>query len=74
MIQREYFHNRRSTKWRQMKVRLKREKRKAAKTFYSIFVTELKMTNPGKWYQMAKRIGAVDQMNGGDIMVESLEQ
>ena len=58
----------------QMKVRFKREKRKAAKTFYSIFVTELKTTNPGKWYQMAKRIGAVDLMNGGDIIVESLEQ
>ena len=72
-LQREYFRNRRSTKWRQMKVRFKREKRKAIKTFYSIFVTELKTTNPGKWYQMAKRIGAVDQMGGGDTVVESLQ-
>ena len=54
-------------------MRFKRVKRKAIKTFYSIFVTELKLTNPGKWYKMAKRIGAVDQMNGGDISVESLE-
>ena len=72
-MQREYFRNRRSTKWRQMKVRFKREKRKAIKTFYSIFVSELKTTNPGKWYKMAKRIGAVDQMNGGDVIVESLQ-
>ena len=72
-LQREYFRHRRSKKWREMKVRFKREKRKAIKTFYSIFVTELKLTNPGKWYKMAKRIGAVDQMNGGDISVESLE-
>ena len=72
-VQREYFRNRRSTKWKQMKVRFKREKRKAIKTFYSIFVSELKMTNPGKWYQMAKRIGAVDQMNNGDVLVESLQ-
>ena len=54
-------------------MRFKREKRKAIKTFYSIFVTELKTTNPGKWYQMAKRIGAVDQMSGGDTVVESLQ-
>ena len=71
--QREYFRNRRSTKWHQMKVRFKREKRKAIKTFYSIFVSELKTTYPGKWYKMAKRIGAVDQMNGGDVSVESLQ-
>ena len=56
-----------------IKVKFKREKRKAVKSFYSIFVNELKTTNPGKWYGMAKRIGAVDQMNGGDIMVESLQ-
>ena len=72
-VQREYFRNRRSNKWRQMKVRFKREKRKAIKSFYSIFVSELKTTNPGKWYKMAKRIGAVDQMNGGDVIVDSLQ-
>ena len=54
-------------------MRFKREKRKAIKTFYSIFVSELKTTNPGKWFKMAKRIGAVSQMTGGDIIVESLQ-
>ena len=72
-VQREYFRNRRSSKWKQLKVRFKREKRKAIKSFYEIFVTELKTTNPGKWYKMAKRIGAVDRMNGGDVSVESLQ-
>ena len=71
-LQREYYRNRRSSKWKEMKIRFKREKRKTIKSFYSVFVTELKRTNPGKWYKMAKRIGAVDQMNGGDISVESL--
>ena len=70
-MQREYYRNRRSKKWSEMKVRFKREKRKAIKTFYSVFVTELKSTNPGKWYKMAKRLGAVDQMNGGNVSVES---
>jgi hypothetical protein len=37
------------------------------------FVTELKSTNPGEWYKIAKQIGAVDKTNSGDIFVESLE-
>ena len=49
-------------------------KRKAIKLFYSDFVTELKSTDPGKWYIMAKRIGAVDQMNNGDASVECLSE
>ena len=47
-------------------------KRKAIKTFYSDFVSVLKQSDPGKWYAMAKKIGAVDQMTGGEIKVESL--
>ena len=47
-------------------------KRKAIKTFYSDFVCQLKQTDPGKWYTMAKKIGAIDQMAAGDIQVESL--
>ena len=47
-------------------------KRKTLKTFYSKFVSELKMTDPGKWYKMAKQIGAVDKISGGDIQVQSL--
>ena len=29
-------------------------KRNAVKAFYSAFVSDLKVTDPGKWYQMAK--------------------
>ena len=47
-------------------------KRKTIKTFYAEFVSELKATNPSKWYALAKKIGAVDQMSGGDVSVESL--
>ena len=32
----------------------------------------MKRTDPGKWYAMAKKIGAVKDVNGGDIVVESL--
>ena len=47
-------------------------KRKAVKTYYSDFIHELKQSDPGKWYAMAKKVGAVDQMTAGDIHVESL--
>ena len=72
-VQREFFKNRQSKKWKKLKSKFKRKKRKAVKTFYSEFVHELKESDPGSWYKMAKRIGALDQMNGHDIAVEELE-
>ena len=71
-VQREFFRNRKSAKWKRLKLKFKKLKRKTIKSFHSKFVSELKTTNPGKWYSMAKRLGAVDQMNGGDTIVESL--
>ena len=71
-LQREYYKNRRSIKWKQLKIRFKREKRKAVKTFYASFVSDLKRTDPKRWFGMAKRIGALDRCND-DISVESLE-
>ena len=48
-------------------------KKKAVRTFYSDFVSDLKLSDPAKWHQMAKKIGAADNMVDGDIAVESLE-
>ena len=72
-VQREFFKHRQSNKWRELKVKFKKLKRKAIKSFYSNFVTDLKESEPGKWYKMAKRLGAVDQMNSGEIRVDELE-
>ena len=55
-----------------MKAKFKKAKRRTIKCFYSNFVTDLKSTDPGKWYSKAKQIGAVDKMSKGDIQVESL--
>ena len=41
-------------------------------TKHNKFVTELKVANPRKFFQMCKKIGAVDQMNTGDLSVRSL--
>ena len=71
-MQREFFKNRKSKKWKNLKSAFRRQKRKSIKMYFSNFVTELKETNPGKWYGMAKKIGAVDQMSQGNIQVEAL--
>jgi hypothetical protein len=71
-MKREYYKHRRSPKYKKLKSKFKKMKRKAVKTFYSSFVSDLKTTDPARWYSMAKRIGALDQMSNGDIRVESL--
>ena len=63
-MQRDFHPNRSSAKFKKLKVKFKRMKRKAISTFHSNFVSDLKSTNPGKWYAMAKNIGSVDQMSG----------
>ena len=72
-VKREYFTNRKSPKWRKLKKEFKTKKRNSVLHSNKKFVTELKQTNPRQFYQMCKRIGAVDQMNGGDTAVECLE-
>ena len=71
-MQRELHINRKSNKYKKLKSKFKKMKRKAVKTFYSDFVNELKCSDPAKWYAMAKKIGAVDQMNEGEVKVECL--
>ena len=45
-VQREYFLNRGSTKWRKLKTEFKKKKWKTISSFHSKFVKELKQTNP----------------------------
>ena len=70
--QREFYKHRKSTKYQKLKKKFKKLKKKILKEFYSNFVSDLKTTDPGKWFKMAKRIGAIDDINGGNIQVQSL--
>ena len=65
MIKREFHKHRKSSKWKKLK--------KKFKNFYSNFVSELKISNPVKWYSMAKRLGAEDNRKGGELSVECLK-
>ena len=71
-MQRAYHRNRNGQKFKKLKLKFKKQKRNAINSFFKEFVSDLKSTNPGKWYTMAKKIGAIDQMNNGDTVVESL--
>ena len=53
--QREFYKRRKSTKWKKLKRKFKYLKKKTVRKFYSNFVTDLKTTNPSKWYEMAKK-------------------
>ena len=70
--QREFYKRRKSTKWKKLKRKFKYLKKKTVRKFYSNFVTDLKTTNPSKWYEMAKRIGAVNQKDNNNLQVEVL--
>ena len=52
----------------------RRLKRKNMKTLYSNFITNLKSTNPRKWFQMPKKIGPIEQPAIDDeLQIEELK-
>ena len=60
-VKREFYKNRKSPKWLSLKKKFKVLKKQTVQNFYSDFVTELKASNPSKWYSLAKRLGAEQQ-------------
>jgi hypothetical protein len=48
-------------------------KRRTVQNFYSNFVSDLKVSNPAKWYSMAKRLGADHTNTDGNLVVECLQ-
>ena len=73
-VQRERVNNGKVGKFRKLWSKFRRLKiKKRIKNFNSEFVSELKTTNPGRWYSMMKRLGGLEQMSRGRISIESLE-
>ena len=72
-VKREFFKNRKSQKWRKLKNKFKKLKRKAIKSVYANFVSELKESNPAKWYSMAKRLGTDQNNKDPRLSVECLK-
>ena len=61
-MKREYYKHRKSRKFLKLKVKFKKVN----------FVSNLKSIDPGKWYMMAKKIGALDNPKSEGIQVQSL--
>lgn len=72
-LKREFFKNRKSPNWKKLKGRCKKQKRKTIKLFYTNYVSELKETNPGKWYSMAKRLSTDQNSRDSRLKVECLK-
>ena len=71
--QRERVKHGKGGNFKKLWSKFRRLKRKRIKNFNADFVSELKTTNPGKWYTMMKRLGGLDQMSRGRMTIKSLE-
>ena len=71
--QNKFYKNGNTPRYKQLKTKFRNAKRKASKTFYGKFVTDLQMSKPGQYHKMAKKIGAVDKNSQGDLFIECLE-
>ena len=71
-VKAEFHRNRKSAKWRALKKEWKVKKKEAVCLLHQKFVTDLKSTNPSKFYQICKKIGTGDQMNGKELDIKCL--
>ena len=72
-MQSEFFKNGKTPRWKSLRKIFRSAKKKACQNFNVNFVDELKVTNPGQFYKMAKRIGAISQETTGELIIECLE-
>ena len=70
---REYRKNRKSLKWKQLSIKFKKELSASKKIYYKNIVKDLKMSNPGRWYSILKRICSYDQHKSDPVIVESIK-
>ena len=70
---REYRKNRKSSKWQKLEINYKKEVSVAKKSYYKNIVKDLRMSNPGRWYSILKRICSYDQKKSDPVIVESIK-
>jgi len=71
-IKREYWKNRKSLKWRNLKRTFSKLKKMKCQTYYSNILNEIKTTNQSKWFDVLKKIGLKDRNMRG-ITIECFE-
>ena len=56
-MQKEYFSNRKSDKWKKLQKAFRASKKKASRECYSKFVTTMKTIQPSLYHKTVKQIG-----------------
>ena len=72
-IKKEFFRHRRSRKWKKLKTEFKSKKKVSIQKFHKHFVTDLKSSDPGKFYKMCKKIGAISPLSDGELKIQCLD-
>ena len=72
-MQKEYFKNKKSVKWKKLRKNFRSAKIKACKEFYTQFVTDMKTIKPSLYHKTAKRLGGLNQNAQESLVIECLE-
>ena len=73
-MKREYFKHGKSQIYIKLRSKFRRDKRKSIQNNYTNLLSDLKSSNPGQWYKIAKQIGGhSNQLDSNDIEIESLK-
>ena len=65
----EFWRNRKSSKWRKLHKEYQRKVKKAKSSYYNNIVKDLKLSKPGEWYSKLKRMGCYDQVKFETVML-----
>ena len=71
--QRERLTKGKCKKFKELWAKFRKLKRKQIKNFHKVFVEDLKLTDPSKWYKKMQQLGGLDQMNRGKLFIKELE-
>ena len=70
---REFRKNQKSEKWQKLDCNFKKEVSAAKKNYYKDIVKDLRVSNPGRWYSILKRICSYDQQKSEPVVVDSIK-
>ena len=71
-MKREYWKNRKSDKWKNLKKKFYNLRKIEVKSYYTRILDEAKQTNPSKWYTIVKKLGLKIDNNHDKIEFEAI--
>ena len=71
-MKREFFKNKKSEKWDKMNIEYVQKCQIEKEKYYENMVSDLKVSNPGKWYSKVKRMSGQNNNRQENILVDEL--